>query len=95
MGRVHYPDTNRNGCNTFSESDFIIDKLFDEEDDMNPIIIVDRGECSFIKKVRNIENLGVKMALIADNRIENSDQLIMADDGSGVSINIPAFLIGK
>ena len=43
MGRLHYPDTNKNGCNAFNENDFISDKLFDEEDDMNPIVMVDRG----------------------------------------------------
>ena len=95
MGRLHYPDTNQNGCAGFKESDFTRDKLFDEEDDMTPIVMVDRGGCSFITKVRNVENLGVKMAVIADNREESTEQLIMADDGSGISISIPSFLISK
>jgi hypothetical protein len=47
--------------------------LFDEDDDMTPIVMVDRGECSFIVKVRNIENLGVKMAIIVDNKEENTE----------------------
>lgn len=68
MGRVHYPDKNQNGCRGFREDDFSTDKLFDESDDMTPIIMVDRGECSFLTKVRNIENMGVKVALVADNR---------------------------
>lgn len=42
--------------------------MFDEESDMNPIVMVDRGECAFVVKVRNIENMGVKMAIIVDNR---------------------------
>eukprot|EP00352_Strombidinopsis_acuminata_P007081 CAMPEP_0176358374 /NCGR_PEP_ID=MMETSP0126-20121128/15511_2 /TAXON_ID=141414 ORGANISM="Strombidinopsis acuminatum, Strain SPMC142" /NCGR_SAMPLE_ID=MMETSP0126 /ASSEMBLY_ACC=CAM_ASM_000229 /LENGTH=75 /DNA_ID=CAMNT_0017712521 /DNA_START=160 /DNA_END=387 /DNA_ORIENTATION=- len=68
VGRVHYPATNTNGCNEFSEQDFINDYLFDEDDDMTPIVMVDiGGDCSLTHKVRNIEKLGVKMAIIAAN----------------------------
>jgi hypothetical protein len=95
MGRLHYPDTNKNGCNPFTVDDFSSDMMFDEESDMNPIVMVDRGECAFVVKVRNIENMGVKMAIIVDNRQESSENLIMADDGSGLSISIPSFLIEK
>lgn len=62
---------------------------------MRPIILVDRGQCTFVKKVRNIENFGVKMAIIADDREEEVAQLIMADDGNGHSISIPSFIINK
>lgn len=48
MGRLHYPDNNTDGCRTFTEDDFISDKLFDEETDMNPIIMVNRGRCPFV-----------------------------------------------
>jgi hypothetical protein len=60
---------------------------------MSPVIMVDRGECTFVTKVRNIENLGVKMAIIADHLKEDSENLIMADDGTGQSITIPSFII--
>lgn len=62
---------------------------------MTPIVIVDRGECTFTTKVRNIEKLGVKLAIIVDDREENSENLIMADDGTGHSISIPSFIIRK
>lgn len=62
---------------------------------MTPIVIVDRGECTFVTKVRNIEKLGVKLAIIVDDREEYSENLIMADDGTGHSINIPAFIVRK
>jgi hypothetical protein len=58
-------------------------------------VMVDRGDCTFVTKVRNIEHLGVKMAIIADDKLENTEQLIMADDGSGRSITIPSFMIRK
>lgn len=35
------------------------------------------------------------MAIIIDNQFENAEDLIMADDGTGHSVNIPSFLIGK
>lgn len=35
------------------------------------------------------------MAIIADNREESTEDLIMADDGTGHSINIPSFIIRK
>lgn len=56
---------------------------------------MDRGECTFTTKVRNIEKLGVKLAIIIDDREESSENLIMADDGTGHSINIPSFIIRK
>jgi hypothetical protein len=95
MGRVHYPRKNQDGCAEFSQDDFSNDFLFDEESDLSPIVLVDRGNCTFVTKVRNIEKLGVKMAIIADNREEHTEELIMADDGTGHSINIPSFIIRK
>ena len=56
---------------------------------------MDRGECTFTTKVRNIEKLSVKLAIIIDDREESSENLIMADDGTGHSINIPSFIIRK
>jgi hypothetical protein len=57
--------------------------------------MADRGGCSFVTKVRNIERQGVKLAIINDNLDENSEILIMSDNGSGHSVNIPSFIIGK
>ena len=60
-----------------------------------PVILLDRGECSFVQKVRNVEKVGANVALIGDTKIENSEVFIMSDDGSGHSINIPSFFISK
>lgn len=95
MGKLHYPVKNRNGCEEFTYSDFSNDYLFDEQDDLSPILMIDRGHCTFVTKVRNTEKLGVKLAIIADDSVENTENLIMADDGTGHSINIPSFIIGK
>ncbi len=45
--------------------------------------------------MRNIEKLGVKLAIIVDDKEEESENLIMSDDGTGHSINIPSFIIRK
>lgn len=69
--------------------------MMDEASDLTPILMVDRGNCTFVTKVRNIEKAGVKMAVICDNTPQNTENVIMADDGSGSTINIPSFLIRK
>jgi extracellular elastinolytic metalloproteinase len=57
--------------------------------------LVDRGTCSFVTKVRNIEKAGGSLAVIIDNTNEDVKNVIMSDDGTGTGIRIPAMLIGK
>lgn len=72
--------------------------------------MVDRGECTFVEKVRTAQRAGAAGVLIADStclctdeRCRNATQLdqcemaepIMADDGSGADISIPSFLVFK
>lgn len=74
------------------------------------ILMVDRGGCTFVKKVRNAQRAGAAGVIIADNTCLCSDQEcvnnsaagtcettepIMADDGSGSDISIPSFLMFK
>jgi len=74
------------------------------------ILMVDRGGCSFVQKVRNAQRSGAAGVIIADNTCLCSDQdclsvnqatncqtaePIMADDGSGSDISVPAFLMFK
>ncbi len=35
------------------------------------------------------------MALISDDKAEDSENLIMSDDGTGNTVNIPSFMINK
>ena len=48
-----------------------------------------------MKKVRNMENIGVAVAIIIDDSEEDIDGVIMSDDGTGGGIRIPSMLIGK
>jgi hypothetical protein len=62
---------------------------------LTPIFLVDRGECTFVTKVRNIEKAGGSLAVIIDDQNEDIKHVIMSDDGTGTGIRIPAMIIGK
>lgn len=55
LGRVYYPLNNTDGCRPYRNEDFPASFFADEESDLNPIIMADRGNCTFVSKVRNIE----------------------------------------
>jgi hypothetical protein len=72
------------------------------------ILMVDRGGCTFVTKVRNAQRSGAAGVIIADSsclcsagKACVSDEAceerepIMADDGSGHDISIPSFLMFK
>ena len=76
------------------------------------ILMVDRGGCTFVQKVRNAQRTGAAGVIIADNSCLCSSEAIgqchsdpgeqceerepiMADDGSGMDISIPSFLMFK
>lgn len=73
------------------------------------ILMVDRGGCSFVKKVRNAQRAGAAGVIIADTTCLCSagdkcqsdagyceaQEPIMADDGSGSDVTIPSFLMFK
>lgn len=61
-----------------------------------PIVMVDRGDCHFTKKVKNVESIGGHIALIVDRPSSDTtpNNIIMSDDGTGKDITIPGVLIG-
>ena len=67
----------------------------DADGDITPFFIAERGGCSFVKKVRNLENIGVAVAIIVDAAEEDVDNIVMSDDGTGGGIRIPSMLVGK
>ncbi len=54
-----------------------------------------RGGCSFVQKVRQMEDIGAAVAIIIDNTGEDVDHILMSDDGTGNGIRIPSMLISK
>jgi hypothetical protein len=86
----------------------------DDSGEMEPwkspfILMVDRGDCTFVQKVRKAQHAGAAGVLIADNMCQCSQaacvtaenesceisEPIMGDDGSGADVTIPSFLIFK
>jgi len=67
----------------------------DSDGDITPFYIAERGGCSFVKKVRNLENIGVAVVIVVDDTEEDVENIIMSDDGTGGGIRIPSMLIGK
>mmetsp|Transcript_30258 Transcript_30258/g.40211 ORF Transcript_30258/g.40211 Transcript_30258/m.40211 type:complete len:126 (+) Transcript_30258:137-514(+) len=99
LGQVVIPVSNTDGCLPFGTEMF--DKkgqeaLFQDKVALElAIILVDVGNCSVVTKVRNIEKVGGKVALIGKKQREDWDreQSTLPDDGSGHSINIASFLV--
>ena len=91
IGNLWYDPDNANGCEDFKIE---ITGAGDPDAEASPIVLVKRGECPFVKKVRNIEHAGGALAVIIDNKPgEMVENVIMIDDGSGNGINIPSMLI--
>jgi hypothetical protein len=89
MGDLKFVATNEYGCDSFNNS-------IKSGDELSPIVIVRRGVCSFVQKVRNIEHGGGKLAIIVDEvDNEDPDMIIMVDDGTGNGIQIPSVMISK
>ena len=98
-------ELNQYGCQPFTWDDFKrpVEQSedqnlgwFDSENtsDMMKFIMVKRGYCSNPTKVRNIQNLGGALALIADSYEEDMDTMVMSDyGGAGQSLTIPGFMI--
>jgi hypothetical protein len=61
-----------------------------------PFVLLKRGGgCTFVTKVRNVQQLGASLAIIIDNQLELTQNLIMKDDGFGYTISIPSIFIGE
>ena len=49
-----------------------------------------------MKKIRNMENIGVSVGIIINDSDEtNIEKVLMSDDGTGGGIRIPSMLISK
>ena len=58
-----------------------------------PILLADRGNCTFVMKAKHAQNAGYKALIIIDNVDEPVEEIIMTDNGSGGNIFIPALMI--
>lgn len=58
------------------------------------IVLIDRGDCTFVTKVRNAQRRGASAVILADNKDEE-DIHVVADDGSGHDVSIPSVMMHK
>lgn len=60
-----------------------------------PFILIKRGNCTFVTKVKYAQLIGAKMAIIVDDTPELSENITMIDDGFSYSLRIPSIFIEK
>ena len=88
IGHIWYPADGL-GCSPILEQN-----PFD--DFTNTIIMLDRGSCAFVAKVKNAQDVGAKAVVIVDNKPnEDATKVTMRDNGVGGNLFIPAYLIKK
>lgn len=80
-----------NGEESYYEEEF----EFKQDAFATKIVLLDRGNCSFVTKVRNAERAGASLVVVIEDREEDVSNVIMGDDGTGMGIRIPSMLIGK
>jgi len=56
-------------------------------------MIASRGDCSFVDKVSNMEDAGAAIGIVVDNSNENTENVVMTDDGKGAGLRMPSMLI--
>lgn len=89
-GRVVYvPSDDFEGCEPINKAE-----LPDMSDMGLVIMVVERGNCTFVTKVKHAQEVGASGCVIVDNQDEKTLPY-MADDGFGSVISIPAMLIHR
>ena len=68
---------------------------FSSDSALVPFVLLERGQCTFVTKVRNAQRIGAAAVLIGNNDEEASERIVMADDGTGGDIFVPSFFISK
>lgn len=105
IGKIYFDPQNAEGCDKVDQNLFKNDAAETGEGEADgkvpedsihtKILILDRGNCSFVHKVRNAERGGAGLVVVVDNNEEDIENVIMGDDGTGIGIRIPSMLIGK
>jgi uncharacterized protein (UPF0248 family) len=94
MGRLYYDIYN-------TDTDYACKEITsikirpEQKEDRYPIVMIDRGNCTFVTKTRNVQNLGGHMAIIVNFNDDPVENVLMIDDGTASDIQIQAVLIKK
>lgn len=93
-GRIYIPKTvfNENyACHSFS----IPEKVGTYQDSYLPVVMVDKGKCSYVQMTRNVQKAGGFFALIINDTPGEVENIRVTDDGTGNDIVITTALISK
>lgn len=95
VGKIYFDAANLEVCAPLSDHAYDYTKTEQGETFLTPFMIADRGDCSFVDKVRNMEDAGAAVGIVVDFFNEDVEGVVMSDDGTGAGIRIPSMLIGK
>lgn len=95
IGRIYFDKNIDTLCSPVPQQDFTFTKTAEEEVFMTPFMLADRGGCSFVTKVRNMEDAGAAVGIVVDSSDEDVKDVVMSDDGTGAGIRMPSMLISK
>lgn len=98
IGKVYLPEQEEsNACDRLAPMVVSDEDVAGNEGRTSPIVLVTRGLCSFITKVRHGQDIGAKAVLIIDDQSEpdSLDNELLYDETGSLDIVIPSFLVTK
>jgi hypothetical protein len=92
LGRVFWPgEAAELACGALNYIDFTGDP-----DPVNsPILLLKRGVCHLVQKVRRAQDIGAAAVVIYNTNDDPVEDIVMGDDGTVGNLFIPAYLISK
>lgn len=94
-GRIYYDLKDKEDDYACKPLDVIEFAMNEKDVDNYPILMLDRGDCTFVTKARNAQNIGARIALVVNDEEGPVENILMIDDGTGSDVNIPVILIRK
>ena len=70
MGRIYFDKNIDTLCSPVPQQEFQFTSTINEETFMTPLMLADRGGCSFVTKVRNMEDAGAAVGIVVDSSDE-------------------------
>ena len=86
MGMIHPDKNNADARNEFSPTE--IKRI----NGQTPFMIASRGGCSFVQKIRNMENAGVAAGVIVDGSVDFPDAATAASASTLLLLYLPLLL---
>lgn len=99
IGKVYLPAhrSENKACDPLTPLELSEDDVVGNEGRSSPIVLVNRGKCGFVTKVRHAQDIGARAVLIVDDQseAESLDNELLYDGNGSEDVGIPSFLITK